>query len=161
MQAIQEVFTAEEWVKDAQNEARVETNLRANTNKAMGAVEQKNRELMAKLTTEERKRKSAEAGLKDAQNQAEKQRKRLHYAEIELATARQQVLELKVDLEKAKEAARTAKEVAEALERAFYDHRVQETKVRLAEELAEVYSDYCQEVWVEALNLAGVPATSE
>ena len=39
MQAIQEVFTAEEWVKGAQNEARVETNLRANTNKAMGAVE--------------------------------------------------------------------------------------------------------------------------
>ena len=70
-------------------------------------------------------------------------------------------MELKVDLEKAKEAARTAKEVAEALERAFYDRRVQETKVRLAEELAEVYSDYCQEVWVEALNLAGVPATSE
>ena len=33
---------AEEWVKDARNEARVEAILCAETNKALGAVEQKN-----------------------------------------------------------------------------------------------------------------------
>ena len=33
---------AGEWVKDAQNEARVEANFRAETNKALGVVEQKN-----------------------------------------------------------------------------------------------------------------------
>ena len=32
----------EEWVKDAQNKARVETNLHAKTSKALGAAEQKN-----------------------------------------------------------------------------------------------------------------------
>nr|POF23437.1 hypothetical protein CFP56_07349 [Quercus suber] len=41
------------------------------------------------------------------------------------------------------------------------DRRVQETEVCLADELAKIYRDYCQEVWVEALNLVGVPATLE
>ena len=38
---------------------------------------------------------------------------------------------------------------------------MQETEVRLADELAEVCKDYCKEVWLEALNLAGVPTTSK
>ena len=42
MQAIQEVFMAEEWVKDARNEVRVEANLCAETSKALGVAEQKN-----------------------------------------------------------------------------------------------------------------------
>lgn len=33
---------AKEWVKDAQNEARVEANLQAETSKALSAAEQKN-----------------------------------------------------------------------------------------------------------------------
>ena len=66
MQAIQEVFTTEEWVKDAQNEARVEANLRAETSKALGAVEQKNQELVTKLIVEEKGRKNIETSLKNA-----------------------------------------------------------------------------------------------
>ena len=54
-----------------------------------------------------------------------------------------------------------AKEVAVAAETASYERRVQETEIRLADELAEVYKDYCKEVWVEALNWAGVFTTSE
>ena len=65
MQAILEVFTAKEWVRDAQNEARVEANLHAKTNKALGTAKQKNKELTAKLTTEEREQKSTEVGLKN------------------------------------------------------------------------------------------------
>ena len=42
-----------------------------------------------KLTAEERGWKSAEAGSKNAQDQVEKQRKKFHYVEIELATAKQ------------------------------------------------------------------------
>ena len=74
-----------------------------------------------KLTTEERECKSAKAGQKNARDQAKEQCKRLHYAEIELATARQQVLELKANLEKAKEAARTTEEVEKVAEQASYD----------------------------------------
>jgi len=38
---------------------------------------------------------------------------------------------------------------------------VQETEIRLTDELAEVCRDYCKEVWAKALNRARVPATSE
>ena len=55
----------------------------------------------------------------------------------------------------------SAKEAAEALEQAFYDCGVQETEIRLAEELVEVCRDYYKEVWAEALNRARVLAASE
>lgn len=38
---------------------------------------------------------------------------------------------------------------------------MQKTEAFLTEELAEVYKDYYQEVWTEALNLARVPTASE
>ena len=57
---------AEEWVKDARNEARLMDNLRAVTSKALGIVEQKNKKLGMKLVAEERGRKSPEVGLKNA-----------------------------------------------------------------------------------------------
>lgn len=100
---------AEEWVKDAWNEAKVEVNLHAETSKALGDAEQKIQELTMRVTAEERERKKAEASLKNAQDQAEEQHKKLHYAEIELAMAKQQVVDLKAELAKAKEAARVAK----------------------------------------------------
>ena len=45
---------AEEWVKDAQNEVRVEANLRVEIDKAVGAAKQKNQELTTKLAAEEK-----------------------------------------------------------------------------------------------------------
>ena len=59
--------------------------------------------LFAKLTAEEKERRSAKAGLKNAQDQAEEECKKLHYAEIELVTTKQQVADLKAELGKAKE----------------------------------------------------------
>ena len=78
-----------------------------------------------------------------------------------MATQKQLLLELKTELQKAKEVARTTKEVAEASKLSSYNRGVKETQVRLAEEMAEVCRDYCKEVWAEALNQARVPATSE
>ena len=43
----------EEWVKDVGNEARVEANLRAETDKALGVPEKNNKELATKLTAKE------------------------------------------------------------------------------------------------------------
>lgn len=77
---------AKNWLKDAWNEARLADNLCAEANKALGIAEQKNKKLTTKLTTKERGRKSAEASLKNAQKQANEQRQKLHYSEIELAT---------------------------------------------------------------------------
>ena len=96
--------------------------------------------------------------MQNAQDQAEDQHKKLYHIEIELATEKQLVLELKTKLHRTKKVARTAKEAAEALGQAPYDRGVQETKIRLAEELVEVYRDYCKELWAEALNRTGVPA---
>ena len=161
MQAIQEVFVSEECVKDARNKARVEANLCTETNKALGAMKQENQELATKLTFEERAQRSAEAGLKNVQDQAKDQRKKLYLTEIELATQKQLVLDLKTDLEKAKAIAQTAEEAAKASREASYNLEVEEIKIQLAEELAEVCKDYCKETWMEALNLVGVLAASE
>lgn len=73
-------------MKDAWKEARLADNLHAETTKAMGATEQKNKELAPKLVAADRDLKSTEVGLKTAKVQAEKQRKKLHYSEIDLAT---------------------------------------------------------------------------
>ena len=104
---------------------------------------------------------SAEAGLKNVQDQAEDQRKKHYLTEIELATQKQLVLDLKADLEKAKAIARTAEEAAKASREASYNLEVEEIEIQLAEELAEVCKDYCKETWIEALNLVGVPAASK
>ena len=89
---------AKEWVNDSRNEARVEANFHAKANKALGAAEQKNKELASKLVAEERALLSAQAGLKNAEDQ----RKKLHLTEIELATQRQLVMDFKAKLQKAR-----------------------------------------------------------
>ena len=98
-------------MKDTRNKARLTDNLRAETSKALGTVE-------------ERRRKSVEADLKNAQDQVKEQCKKLHYIEIELATAKQEVLDLKAELKKAKEAARVAKAATNASKQKFYDLEV-------------------------------------
>ena len=72
--------------------------LRLETEKALGAAKEENKELFSKLIVEERERRSVKAGLKNAQTQAEDQCKLLYQTEIELATSRQLVMDLKVDL---------------------------------------------------------------
>ena len=89
---------AEEWFKDARNNVKNMVYLRLETEKALGAAKEENKELLSKLIVEERERRSVEAGLKNAQTQAEDQRKLLYQTEIELATSRQLVMDLKVDL---------------------------------------------------------------
>ena len=54
-----------------------------------------------------------------------------------------------------------AKEAAKASKQASYELGVQETEVRLVDELAEVCTDYYKEVWLKALNLGGVPIASK
>ena len=127
----------------------------------MSVVRHEKQELAKKLVTEERDRRSAEAGLKSAQDQAEDQRKKLYTTELELATQRQLVLDLKAELERAKEAARAAELSASAEKEASYLRGIEETEVRLADELAEVCQDYCKYTWEETLNQAGVSATSD
>ena len=101
---------------------------------------------------------SAEADLKTVERQAEDQRQKLHLTEIDLATRRQLVADLKVELQKAKEATKLAKEAAEAEKQASYLLGIDETQIRLADELSEVCRDYCNVTW--ALSVAGGPTDS-
>ena len=105
---------AEEWVWDAHNEAKAEAHSCTKTEKSLGALKQEQTELANKLTIAERARLSAEAGLKSLETQVEDQHKQLHMTEIELATQRLLVLDFKVKLQKAKDAARMAREASKA-----------------------------------------------
>ena len=98
------------------------------------------------MTVEERARRSTEAGLKNVQDQAKDQCKKLYLIQIELATQKQLVLDLKADLKKAKVVAQMAKEVAKALRQASYNLEVEEIEIWLAKELAKVCKDYCKEI---------------
>ena len=103
---------------------------------------------------------SAEAGLKTTEKQAETLRSELHLCEINLATERQMVKDLREELRKAKKAAQLLKEAAEAEKQASYALGVQETHSRLTEEFSSVARDYCEITWEKALDATGVPANS-
>ena len=107
-----------------------------------------------------REKDSAEAGLKTTERQAEDLRKELHYCEINLATEKQMVTELREELCKAREAAQLLKEATEAEKQVAYDLGVQETQSRLTEEFSAVARDYYDITWGKALDVAGVPANS-
>ena len=102
----------------------------------------------------------AKAGLKIAERQAEDQCQKLHLTKIDLAIQKQLVIDLKVELQKAKEEAQLAREAAEAKKKASYQLSMKETQVRLTEELLEVCRDYCNMTWDRALTIVGVLADS-
>ena len=87
-------------------------------------------------------------------------RKQLHYTEINLATEKQMVTELREELRKAREAAQLLKEAFEAEKQATYRLGMEETQARLTEEFFAVARDYCNISWGKALDVAGVPADS-
>ena len=74
----------------------------------------------------------------------------MHVTEINLATEKQAVLDLKATLQKAKEETQLAKEAVEAKKRAAFQLGMEETKVRLTEELSEVCRDYYSVTWDKA-----------
>ena len=106
-------------------------------------------------------RDSAETGLKTTEKQFEDIRKQLYYNEINLATEKQLVTELREEIWKAREAVQLVKEAAEAKQQAAYTLRVEETQARLTEEFSVVCRDYCDISWGKALNVAGVPVNSD
>ena len=107
-----------------------------------------------------RVRDSVEAGLKTTEKEFEDIRKQLHYTEINMATEKQLVTELREELRKAREAAQLFKEAVEAKKQAAYALRMEETQARLTEEFSAVARDYCDISWGKALNVTGVPADS-
>ena len=77
---------AEEWVKNAHNEAKAAMDARSETEVELGALKENHSKMAEQLKEAVRARDSAEAGLKMTERQFEKVRKDLHYTEINLAT---------------------------------------------------------------------------
>ena len=132
---------------DARFEAEVE----------LGALKESHAKLSEQLKEAIRVRDSSEVGLKTTEKQAEDLRKQLHYTEINLATEKQLVTELR----KAREAVQLVKEAAEAEKQATYTLGVEETQARLTNELSVVCREYCGISWSKALSATKVPVGSD
>ena len=77
---------------------------------------------------------------------------KLHITEINLATEKQYVLDLKAELQRAKDAAHMAREAAEVAMKASYERGVHDTEAQLFEEVVVVCRDYCTESWGVAMD---------
>ena len=101
MQVTQQIYVAEEWVQSAHNKFDVESQSRCEVEKALGIANHEKIQLVEKLKVAESACQSAEAGLKNAKAQAEDQRKQLFTTQINLATEKATILDLKPTLQKA------------------------------------------------------------
>ena len=161
------MFVAKEYCRNNRNLAKAKAQSRAEVEKAAGSLKQENLELAEKFKEAKKGRKSALAGLKNAETQAEDQYQKLYVTETSLATEKQIVLDLKAALQKAAEEVRRAKEEAQLIREAAetekktaYQLGVGETEARLSEEILEVCRDYCSISWAHALDAAGIPVDS-
>ena len=126
---------AEEFCRDNRSRAEAENQSRTEMEKALGSLKHEHLELTEKFKESEKRRKSAEASLKNAETQAKDQRQKLYVTETSLATEKQNVLELKAALQKAedemrrvKEEAQLIREAVEAEKKAHHQLGVQETR---------------------------------
>ena len=101
-------------MKNARGEIRVALDARAEVETELGILKEKHAKMAEQLKEAIRARDSAEASLETTERQFEEVRKELHYSEINLATEKQMVTELREELCKARETAQLFKEVAEA-----------------------------------------------
>ena len=130
----------EEWVRSVHNKFDAKSQFQREVEKALGTVNYEKTQLVEKFKATESARQSAE---------------------INLATKKATVLDLKTKLQKAQEALMVAKEAAKAAEATAYERGVVEIEARLTVEVTIICKDYCAETYYKALNRAGVPADSD
>ena len=159
-QVTQQVYVAEDWVQSATTNLNAEIQNRYDIEKALGTANHEKTQLAEKLKVAKNGRKSAEAGLKSSEAQAEDQNKELYMTQLNLATEKAAVLDLQAKLKKAEKALKVAQEAATATETLAYERRVQETETRLTAEVTAVCREYCAETYSQALDWAGIPADS-
>ena len=165
----------EEMYHSVSQQLDEERKRRSTAVQTLSIAKNSNADLKQKLKTEEQARKSADAALKGAETQAESQRKLANEAKEQLATSKEQVAALKQQLEEAnklKDQAKKAKTQAkedkikakkerDEAEQHGYDIGVAETEDALQAEVPTVCWTYCAQTWEEALNQAGIEASSE
>ena len=125
----------------------------------VGSLKEEQAKLSEQLKEAIRAMDSSDAGLKNAEKQAKEQHKQLHFTEINLEIEKQLVKGLRKEFWKVREATQLFKEAAEAEK--TYTLGVEETQVRLTEELSVVCREYCGISWGKALDTVGVPTDSD
>ena len=158
MQVTQQVYVVEDWVKNANNKLDAEAQNQHDVEKSLGVANHENKQLAEKLKAVESVRQSVEVGLKNAETQAEDQRKELYTTQLNLAIEQTAILDLKTKLQKAEEALKVAQEAAKAAKTIAYERGVLETEARLTAKVTVVCRDYCAETYNQALDRARVPA---
>ena len=143
-------------MKNARGKAKVALDARSEVEVELSALKENHTKMAEQLKEVVRAKDSAEAGLRTTKKQFEDMFKQLHYTEINMATEKQLVTELRKELRKAREVAQLLKEAAEAEKQAAYILGVQETQGRLTEEFFAVARDYCDIYWGKALDVAGI-----
>ena len=147
--------------------------MRAIVVQTLAITKNSNTDLKKKLNAEEQAQKNADSALEDTERQAESQRKLAREANDQLAASKEQLAALKKQLEeaqrlrdqveKAKVEAEKAKAYAERerdeAEQHGYDIGVAEDALRV--EVPAVCRANCTQTWEEALNRAGINASSE
>ena len=98
MQVTQQVYVAEECVRNAHNKFEAESHSWHEVEKVLEIVKEEKTQLTKKLKTFEHERLSALVGLKTVETQAEDQRKLLYITELNLAAEKVTVLCLKTEL---------------------------------------------------------------
>ena len=151
---------AEEWAKSFRDETKATHEARETAKDHLNVLKNQQKQMAEHVKKALQDKASVEAGLKTTEKQAETLHSELHLCEINLATERQMVKDLREELRKTKEAAQLQKEAVEAKKQASYDLGVQETQSRLTEEFSSVARDYCDITWEKTLDAAGVPADS-
>ena len=135
MQVTQQVYVAEDWVWNAHNKFDAEAQSRHEVEKALGTTNHEKTQLAEKFKAAESARQSAKARLKAIEAQAKDQCKQLYTTQINLATKKAAVLDLKAELQKAQEALKVANEDAKVKEAAAYECRVVKIEARLTAEV--------------------------
>ena len=107
-------------MKNSREETKAAYDARETAEANLSALKDKQAQMADQVKQALQEKASAEAGLKTTEKQAEGLRKELHYCEINLATKRQTVKDLREELNKAREAAQLIKEAAEAEKQASY-----------------------------------------
>ena len=173
--AIQNTFRLEEMTNSCYQQLDEERKRRTAAVQTLVVAENSNVDLKKKLTAEEQARNSVDLALDSVERQAESQRKLARETNDQLATAKEQLATLRKQLEEtqrlrdqAKKAKVEAKEAKGKVERENeeaeqhgYDIGVAETEDALRAEVPTVCHAYCAQTWEEALNQAGIDASSE
>ena len=144
-------------MRNAHNKFDAEAQSRREVEKAHGTANHEKMQLAEKFKAAKNVCQSAEAGLKTTEAQAKDQRKQLYTTQINLATKKATVLDLKTELQKAQEVLKVPMEATKAAEVAAYECEAVETEARLTAEVTVVCRDYCAETYYKTLDRAGVP----